>query len=119
MAYLFRMALTNIGATLELHRVTNGEEASKFISRDEPYGNAPIPDLIVLDLNLPRKNGFDVLEEIRRVRYLKDVPVFVVTSSGRDHDRQRALALGATGFFVKPSNLATLGEITQQICSII
>ena len=119
MAYLFRMALQNIDATIELYRVADGEEAAKFLSRARPYDDAPIPDLIVLDLNLPRKSGFDVLHDIRRLPHLESVPVFVVTSSGRESDQQRALALGATGVFQKPDNFNTLALVAEQIWSAI
>lgn len=112
------MALRNVDATIELHRVSNGEEAIKFLLRAAPYRDAPVPNLIVLDLNLPRKSGFDVLVEITSQPNLAFVPVFVVTSSGMDYDRERALRLGAQGFFEKPDSLDGLASLAEQICSV-
>ena len=119
MALLFRMALQNINEAIELHRLTNGEDAINFLSKEGPYRGAPTPDLIVLDLNLPAKDGFHVLEEIRRLWHLTDVPAIVFTSSRRDQDRVLALSLGAKSVFQKPDNFDAFVSLAERICSAL
>ena len=70
----------------ELHIVGDGIEALQFLRHEEPYTDAPHPDLILLDLNLPRKDGREVLKEIKDDRNLKRIPVIVLTTSAADED---------------------------------
>jgi len=70
----------------ELHIVGDGIEALQFLHHEEPYTDAPHPDLILLDLNLPRKDGREVLKEIKDDRNLKRIPVIVLTTSAADED---------------------------------
>ena len=70
----------------ELHIVGDGIEALQFLHHEEPYADAPHPDLILLDLNLPRKDGREVLKEIKDDKNLKRIPVIVLTTSAADED---------------------------------
>ena len=70
----------------ELHIVGDGIEALQFLRHEEPYADAPRPDLILLDLNLPRKDGREVLKEIKDDKNLKRIPVIVLTTSAADED---------------------------------
>jgi two-component system, chemotaxis family, response regulator Rcp1 len=70
----------------ELHIVGDGIEALQFLRHEEPYADAPRPDLILLDLNLPRKDGKEVLKEIKDDKNLKRIPVIVLTTSAADED---------------------------------
>jgi CheY-like chemotaxis protein len=96
-------ALAMHGVKAELHVVTNGEAAMDWISRVEADPSVAAPDLVLLDLNLPRRRGTEVLAHIRRGRRLAAVPVLIVTSSDARSDRDEARELGANGFFNKPS----------------
>src|SRR5919112_1367835 len=79
--YLLREAMRRQDETIELIVVSDGEEALEFIDRTGRYAGAPIPDLFVLDLNLPKSDGSDVLKRIREKPEFGDVPVVILTSS--------------------------------------
>ena len=82
--------------------VTDGEEAIAFLKRTGNYTDAPSPDLVLLDLNLPKVNGFEVLEEMKADPHLKTVPVIVMSGSDRAEDQTRAYRLQAAAYLVKP-----------------
>lgn len=102
--YLLKEALSVGGhAGVELIVVTDGEQALDFVSRqDAPNGNV---DLIVLDLNLPKSDGSDVLRSIRDDSRFASVPVVILTSSDSPRDRAVAEKLGANSYLTKPSDL--------------
>lgn len=83
----------------------DGEEALDFLFQRNRYNratNAPRPDLVLLDLNLPRKSGVDVLTQIKANEYLRGIPIVVLTTSDRDEDVSRCYRLGANSYLVKP-----------------
>lgn len=83
----------------------DGEEALDFIFQRGRYTrglNAPKPDMILLDLNLPRRSGFEVLEQVKRHESLRDIPVIILTTSDRDEDVRRCFRLGANNYLTKP-----------------
>ena len=82
--------------------VSDGEAAISFLKRLGEHSQAPRPDLILLDLNLPKMNGFQVLEAIKADPLLKNIPVVVVSGSSRESDISRAYELQASAFVVKP-----------------
>jgi len=82
--------------------VTDGEEAIAFLKRTGNYTQAPSPDLVLLDLNLPKVDGFEVLEEMKADPRLKTVPVIVMSGSERPEDQTRAYRLQAAAYVVKP-----------------
>ena len=82
--------------------VTDGEEAIAFLKRTGNYTQAPSPDLVLLDLNLPKINGFEVLEEMKADPQLKSVPVIVMSGSERPEDQTRAYRLQVAAYVVKP-----------------
>lgn len=100
-SYLFQMALEQSGIPPRFFRVTDGEEAIAFLLQRGSYADAPRPDLVVLDLNLPKKSGFEVLKEIKSSPQLMDICVVVFSSSLRDEDRRRAVDLGAEEYLHK------------------
>jgi CheY-like chemotaxis protein len=104
-AYLFQEALHEAEIHVRLFRVSDGEQALCFLRRDGPYCDAPAPDLLVLDLNLPRVHGFDVLADISRSEMLRDIRRVVFSSSARPEDIERARVLGADEYVIKPSDL--------------
>jgi two-component system, chemotaxis family, response regulator Rcp1 len=118
-AYLFQLALREANLWPQLFRVTDGEEATSFIARTGVYESAPRPDLILLDLNLPRRSGFDVLADIRQHPQLSTVPVIVFSTSDHEHDYLRAMRLGASEYFAKPDNFDRLVEIASSVCQML
>jgi CheY-like chemotaxis protein len=103
--YLLREAFSLEGHGVELMVVTDGEQALDFVQNQGSFSNAPLPDLVVLDLNLPKSDGSDVLRSIRQKEAYNHVPVVVLTSSDSPRDRKTIEALGASSFITKPSDL--------------
>jgi CheY-like chemotaxis protein len=86
----------------EMHVAEDGEVAMAFLRRQPPYTDAPRPDLIVLDLNLPRKDGREVLEEVKNDEDLKVIPVVVLTTSSAEIDILQSYKLHANAYVTKP-----------------
>ncbi|MBC8166781.1 MAG: response regulator [Bryobacteraceae bacterium] len=104
--YLLREALgADADSQIELMVVQDGEEALDFVNKRGKYASVPNPDLIVLDLNLPKSDGTDVLKSIRESDEFHDIPVVILTSSDSPRDRAAAEELGADGYITKPSDL--------------
>ncbi|NQU64297.1 MAG: response regulator [SAR324 cluster bacterium] len=104
-AELIMRALKEDGAIInEIFWVKNGQEAIDFISHEGSYNaeNAPRPSLILLDVQLPRKNGFEVLQELKSEENYKDIPVVMLTTTSNSSDVEKALKLGANDYIVKP-----------------
>ena len=93
----------------------DGVEALAFLHREGKYGNAPRPDIILLDLNLPKKNGRDVLAEIKDDPALKRIPVVVLTTSKAEEDILRTYDLHANCFITKPVDLEQFIAVVQAI----
>lgn len=111
-ARFFREALFLAGIRHQLSVVSNGEEALAFLRRKEPHGNAPRPEVIVLDLKLPRVSGHAVLAVIRLDPDLRTIPVVVLTSSHAARDEERSYDLKADHYVTKPIGLDMLaGEL--------
>ena len=88
-----------------IHAVKNGVEALAFLRRQGQYADAPRPDLILLDLNLPKKSGHEVLDEIKVDEKLKRIPVVVLTTSSADQDITKAYDAHANCYITKPIDL--------------
>lgn len=99
----------------ELQVVTDGSRALSFLRRQGEYAEARRPDLILLDLNLPRKSGMEVLEEIKTDADLKAIPVVILSSSKSEEDIARAYGLHANCFITKPVDYS---EFAKAIMSI-
>lgn len=95
--------------------VNDGEEAISFLRRRGKYGQAPSPDLIVLDLNLPRKDGRSVLAEVKADPELAKIPVMIFTTSHASSDITRCYELGANCYLWKPGNLADFVASVQSM----
>ena len=98
-----------------MHVVEDGVEAMEFLRRQGRFGDAPRPDLILLDLNLPRKDGREVLAEVKADSDLKRIPVVVLTTSRAEEDVLRAYDLHANCYVTKPVDLAQFMKIVSQI----
>ena len=102
---LVREALRESKVPYELIHVADGEEAINYLRRSRNEASAPPPGLIVLDLNLPRRDGWEVLEGIRADAAFARTPVIVLSSSGSPEDLKRAESAGDTTYIRKPGNL--------------
>jgi two-component system, chemotaxis family, response regulator Rcp1 len=98
-----------------LHVVDDGVKALAFLRRDDPYVDAVRPDLVLLDLNLPRKSGREVLEEIKKDPSLRHIPVVVLTSSEAEQDIVRAYDLHANCYISKPVDLDQFITVVKSI----
>ena len=95
--------------------VTDGAAAMAFLRREEPYTDAPRPDLILLDLNLPRRDGREVLEEVKADPDLRHIPVIVLTTSQAEEDVLRSYQLHANAYVTKPVDFDHFIEAIKQI----
>ena len=98
-----------------LHTVEDGEEAMKFLRRQEPYAKAPRPDLVLLDLNLPKMNGREVLAEIKEDPNLRRIPVVILTVSKAEQDIVKTYDLHANCYINKPVDLEQFLTVVQSI----
>jgi CheY-like chemotaxis protein len=114
-ARLTREALSQSKVRNNLHRASDGEEAMAFLRRQGAFARMPTPDLILLDLNLPRRDGREVLEEIKNDPALKHIPVVILTSSQAEEDIIRSYQLHANCFITKPVDLEQLTRVVQGI----
>jgi CheY-like chemotaxis protein len=113
---LIREALKGHGFDFELIVQPDGEKMAGYLDRIDS-GDAPCPDVVLLDLNLPKKDGFILLERIRKSVPCQDIPVIVVTSSDSAKDREATARLGANEYFRKPSDVdefMRLGEVVRK-----
>ena len=108
-------AFAESGMIHRLHVVEDGVKAIAFLRREAPYAAAPRPHLILLDLNLPRRNGFEVLAEIKANEDLRVIPLIVLTTSIADGDVLKSYQLHANAYLTKPSGLASYAETAAAI----
>lgn len=102
-AVLIQEALMENRFPFMLDVVKNGEEALAFLRREGVFEKAPLPSLLLLDINMPSKNGLQVLKEMKAESALKNIPVIVLTTSNREEDVVSSYAEGACSFITKPS----------------
>ena len=112
---LTREAFKDAKVHINLHVALDGAEAMDFLNRKGEHPNAPRPDLILLDLNLPKKDGREVLEEIKESPTLKSIPVVVLTTSASDADVLRSYKLHANCYITKPVGLDGFLEVVKSI----
>ena len=112
---LTREVLRDAKIANELHIVGDGEEAMGFLRRERQYADAPRPDLILLDLNLPRKDGREVLAELKEDPALHLIPVIVLTTSGAEQDVMRSYDLKAACYITKPIDLDEFISVVRSI----
>ena len=98
-----------------IHVVVDGVEALAFLHRTGNYSTAVRPDLILLDLNLPRKDGREVLEDIKGDENLKHIPVVVLTTSNAEQDILKSYALHANCYITKPVDLEQFAKVVSSI----
>lgn len=104
-AHLTRLAFLEGRFHVDLHHVVDGIDALAFLRREERWANAPRPDLILLDLNMPRMDGREFLAEIKKDDDLAAIPVVVLTTSEVQRDVMASYRNGAAGYIVKPLDM--------------
>ena len=97
-----------------MHVVRDGEEAMAYLRCEGDYQNARMPGLILLDINMPKKNGFEVLNEIKADPVLRHIPVVMLTTSESESDVVKSYAKGACSFITKPMDFDKFGEVVKQ-----
>jgi two-component system, response regulator len=113
---LLQEAFQTSGIKVDLRLVANGEEFLDYLYRRPPWDKAERPDLILLDLNMPRLNGLEALREIKANPALKAIPVVVLTTSRNRLDIQEAYASGANTYLVKPRTFEELAAAVRTLC---
>lgn len=114
-AELAREALISSKFCNNLHIVNDGEKAMKFLLKHAEYADKPRPDLILLDLNLPRKDGREVLAEIKQNDTLRSIPVVVLTSSKAEEDIVKTYDLHANCYITKPLDFKQFVDVVGSI----
>jgi two-component system, chemotaxis family, response regulator Rcp1 len=114
---LTREALTEGKVRNNLHVMADGVNALEFLRRQGSHAAAPRPDLILLDLNLPKKNGREILAEIKQDESLRQIPVVVLTTSEDEEDILRSYQLHANCYVTKPVGLEQFLAVIRQIDS--
>jgi CheY-like chemotaxis protein len=112
---MIKEALEHNKVRNRLSCVTDGVQALAFMRREGEYADAPRPDMILLDLNLPRKDGREVLAELKEDEDLRTIPVVVLTTSKAEEDILRTYQLHANAYVTKPVDFARFIEVVRQI----
>ena len=115
---LVRRAVSNSGLEVDLRVVSEGESALDYLQRLGEYADAasaPRPDLVLLDLNLPRIDGREVLKQVRARPELRSIPIVVLSTSDHPRDVEQAYALGANSYVTKPAEMADYVRFLRRI----
>jgi CheY-like chemotaxis protein len=117
--FVIQEALERSGLNLKLHVATNGDEALRYLQELAASEKASCPDLVLLDLNLPKVDGIAVLRYLRTNSPCSRAPVIVVTSSNAESDRAAVRRLGAEAYFHKPTDLSAYLQLTQVVQRVL
>ena len=112
---LTREAFKKAKVLINLHVASDGTQAMAFLKREEGHANAPRPDLVLLDLNLPKKDGREVLGEIKESPSLKSIPVVILTTSASEADILKSYQLHANCYITKPVDLKGFLNVVKSI----
>jgi CheY-like chemotaxis protein len=112
---LAQEAFAQSAITSQLHVAGDGDLAIRFLRRTGPYASAPRPGLILLDLNLPRRGGLEVLAELKADQDLKTIPVVVLTTSAAEEDILRSYQLHANAYVTKPTSFDLFIDAIRQV----
>lgn len=112
------LALKRTGLPHLLKSVSDGQQAIEYLAGNVPFADrelCPLPSIVLLDINMPKKSGFQVLEWIRQQPRFKSLPVLMLTSSDRAEDHQKASQLGADDYVIKPTAPRKLDALVQSL----
>jgi two-component system response regulator len=114
---LIRRGLKKCRIEVNIIAVYNGVHLMDYLLKRHAYkNNGDIPDLILLDLNMPLMDGFEVLRQVKAYNSLKRIPIYVITTSRSRRDKTMALELGATGFYSKGTSSKDIRHLVMEIC---
>lgn len=116
--FLLQRAIARTGVQHEIHMVCNGEEAIQYLKATGEYADRtkyPFPNVLILDLKMPVRSGFDLLQWLHDHEQCADIPAIVFTSSALPEDIRRSYILAANSYFTKPSNLDDLIRVLKLI----
>ncbi len=117
--YFIRETLKRCRFSVRLGVAYNGEEALAYLRHQGSFLLSADPDLILLDLNLPKKNGWDVLTEMKKDPRLNGIPVIIITTPGNVEDARRAYQLNADSYIVKPPNMIQFPMLLMSIEKVL
>lgn len=112
---LTREVLRDSKLHVSLHVAPDGEQALRYLRHQAPFENATTPDLILLDLNLPKQNGTEVLQQVKADRLLRRIPIVILTTSREAEDILRSYDLHANCYVTKPLDLDQFVEVVRTI----
>lgn len=115
--HFIRRSFQRCAPELNLHCLEDGDRALEFLLKKGNFTSAHSPDLLILDLNVPKTDGYEVLRIVRNESKLKLLPVIVLTTSSSVEDRERAQRLGANAYLTKPDSFEDYDKITSAIQS--
>ena len=108
-------ALAGFSVPTRLHVATDGVEATAFLRREGMHAQAPRPAFVLLDLNMPRKDGFEVLSEVKNDEVLKVIPIVVFTTSNQPQQIRRGYVARANAYVVKPMDVDDFARVVHEI----
>lgn len=101
--------------SLDIVCVYDGTDAMRYLLQQDEYKDATLPDLILLDLNMPKKSGTEVLQEIKKIEHLRKIPVVILTTSSAEEDIVKTYDLGASCYVTKPVGLKQFESVVKAI----
>lgn len=110
---LMRLGFKQAKFAVNLHHVSNGEECMAFLRKEGKYSEVPAPDLVLLDLNMPRMDGREVLEEVTGDENLKHLPIVILTTSDADKDILMSYKLRCSSYIMKPIDFQNFSTMIQ------
>ncbi len=113
--FIIKKILESYEKNINLINITDGDATIKYLKRENEYENVLLPDLVMLDLNLPKRDGFEVLQIRLEYTELKKIPVIILTSSDYEKDIIKAYELGANGYSIKPLSYKEYKKLLMSI----
>lgn len=112
---LIRQSFKESRGLVDINHVPDGQECMDYLNQEGPYKESVRPDLILLDLNMPRKDGREVLKEIKQDQKLRKIPILILTTSDADADIDKSYDLGANCFITKPIEFEEFKRVVDRV----
>lgn len=117
--WLLKDYLAQTNKIMSIEAIKDGKEALLYLKREGQYADADIPSLILLDLNIPKFNGKEILSELKKTIWLKEIPVIVLTTSSNPQDKEDCLKMGASLYLTKPASLDGYEQMIDTILGLL